>query len=312
MQSSSSRREFLRSVYGGAAALAVGAASLVAPHVLAASEPQGPAPRAGWTIGCYTRPWGEHDYRVALDAIAEAGYKHVGLMTAKSKTGLVISVETTLDEARKVGEEVKARGLQIPSLYAGGIPVEKSLQAAIDGMKILIDRCAAVGAKDLRMGGVGDPTLHGPYYKAIAETCGYAAEKEIGISVKPHGGTNATGPQCRKVIEGVGRKNFGLWYDPGNIFYYSDGKVDPVADSATVDGIVVGMSVKDYKHPKEVMVTPGTGQVNFPAVLARLKKGGFTTGPLIVETLAVGDLPALLAEAKKARKFLEDTVAGIP
>jgi sugar phosphate isomerase/epimerase len=60
------------------------------------------------------------------------------------------------------------------------------------------------------------------------------------------------------------------------------------------------------------MVTPGTGQVNFPAVLARLKKGGFATGPLVVETLAPGNLPALLQEAKKARKFLEDLVAGTP
>jgi len=289
-----------------------GAAGFVAPYLLAAPAPADPARRTGWTIGCYTRPWSDHDYRVALDAIAEAGYKHVGLMTAKSKTGLVISVETTTDEARKVGEEVKKRGLEIPSLYAGGIPIEKSLQAGIDGMKTLIDNCAAVGAKDLMMGGVSEPNLHDPYYKAIAETCGYAAEKQIGISVKPHGGTNATGPQCRKVIEAVGRKNFGLWYDPGNIFYYSEGKIDPVADSATVDGIVVGMSVKDYKHPKDVMVTPGTGQVNFLAVLARLKKGGFTTGPLVVETLAPGDLPALLKEATKARKFLDGVVAAKP
>ncbi|MHC4084655.1 MAG: hypothetical protein ACYSU5_05525 [Planctomycetota bacterium] len=28
-----------------------------------------------WQIGCYTRPWGQYDYRVALDAIAEAGFK---------------------------------------------------------------------------------------------------------------------------------------------------------------------------------------------------------------------------------------------
>ena len=57
------------------------------------------------------------------------------------------------------------------------------------------------------------------------------------MSVKPHGGQNATGPQCRKLIEQVGHKNFRLWYDPGNIFYYSDGNLDPVDDSATVDGL---------------------------------------------------------------------------
>ena len=58
------------------------------------------------------------------------------------------------------------------------------------------------------------------------------------------------------------------------------------------------MSVKDYRHPKNVAITPGTGQVNFPKVMARLKKGGFTGGPLVVETLAPGDLAATLVEAK--------------
>jgi hypothetical protein len=104
----------------------------------------------------------------------------------------------------------------------------------------------------------------------------------------------------------VGHKNFRIWYDPGNIFYYSNGELDPVVDAATVDGLVVGMCIKDYKHPKDVLVTPGTGKVDFPAVLARLKKGGFTRGPLIVECLERGDLKKTLAEAGKARRFLEE------
>mgnify|MGYP002400645916 CR=1 FL=1 len=150
------------------------------------------------------------------------------------------------------------------------------------------------------MGGIGDQKLYEPYYKAIAECCDYAAAKGMGISVKPHGGLNATGPQCRKTIEFVGHKNFRIWYDPGNSFYYSDGKLDPIDDAPSVDGLVIGMSVKDYKHPKDVSVTPGTGQVDFPTVLAKLKAGGFTAGPLIVECLAPGDLPHTLEEARKA------------
>jgi sugar phosphate isomerase/epimerase len=140
----------------------------------------------------------------------------------------------------------------------------------------------------------------------VAECCDYAASKGVGLSVKPHGGQNATGPQCRRIIEQVGHKNFRLWYDPGNIYYYSDGKLDPVTDAATVDGLVVGMSVKDFKPPKEVLVTPGTGQVNFREVFARLKQGGFTRGPLIVECLERGDLAHIAAEAKKARQFMEE------
>jgi len=293
-----SRRDFLD--YG----LKLGAAGLTVSYTPASTT----ASEAGdrWQIGCYTRPWAKYDYRVALDAIAEAGFKYAGLMTAKSKNNLVISVETTLEEAEQVGREVQKRGLKVPSVYGGDIPVNKSLEAGIEGLKKLIDNCAACGAGNLMMGGVGDEKLYNLYYKAIAECCDYAAEKGIGISVKPHGGLNATGPQCRKTIEMVNHKNFRIWYDPGNIYYYSDGKLDPVADAASVDGLVVGMCIKDYKHPKMVDVTPNTGMVDFPAVLARLKQGGFTGGPLIVECLEPGNFEQTLAEAKKARQFLEE------
>ena len=141
----------------------------------------------------------------------------------------------------------------------------------------------------------------------VAGCCDYAAAQGVGLSVKPHGGQNATGAQCRKLIEQVGHKNFRIWYDPGNVFFYSEGKLDPVEDAASVDGLVVGMSVKDFLPPREVLVTPGTGRVNFREVLARLKKGGFVSGPLIVECLTPSaERATLTAEAKKALRFLEE------
>ncbi len=295
------RRPSRRDVLANAAVLA--GASIAVGRIASSAEKEPAKPR--WLIGCYTRPWDRWEYRTALDAIAKAGFRYVGLMTTKSKTRLVISVTTTVDEARQVGAECAKRGLKIPSVYGGGIPVAKSLKAGIDGLKRLIDNCAAAGAANLMMGGVGKKALNDLYYKAVAECCPYAASKGVGISVKPHGGLNTTGPQCRKLVETVGHKNFRIWYDPGNILYYSGGKLSPVDDAATLDGLVVGMCVKDYKHPQNVMVTPGTGQVDFAKVLARLVKGGFTSGPLIVETLARGDQASTLAEAIKARRFIE-------
>ncbi|MBX7255357.1 MAG: sugar phosphate isomerase/epimerase [Candidatus Hydrogenedentes bacterium] len=292
-----SRREFLSRAAAGSALAIVGT-----------SRSSAQSQAGGWQIGCYTRPWDKHDYRVALDAIAEAGFAYVGLMTTKSANGLVLSVETTPDEANAIGEECKKRNLKVPSVYGGGIPSHESVEAGIAGMRKLIDHCVAAGVANLMMGGVGDEKESVPYYKAIAESCSYAAEKGIGISVKPHGGTNSTGPQCRALIEGVNKSQFRLWYDPGNIYYYSDGKLDPVDDAATVDGLVVGMSIKDFKDPKEVLLTPGTGRVDFPKVMARLIQGGFTSGPLIVECLTPGELPQLLEEAKKARAFVESLV----
>jgi sugar phosphate isomerase/epimerase len=65
------------------------------------------------------------------------------------------------------------------------------------------------------------------------------------------------------------------------------------------------MSIKDFKQPKEVLVTPGKGLVNFREVLARAKRGGFTSGPMIVECLDRGEAAQVTAEAKRAREFLE-------
>ena len=316
--SSLTRRQFL------ARTAAIGAASLTGPQLLAnaaRSESAQPENR-GFRVGIYTRPWDKCEYRAALDAIAEAGFKHAGLMTTSTEgRRLVIDAGVSLEEAEKVGQEVKSRGLSIPSVYGGGIPVAKSLEDGIEGLKRLIDNCAAAEGRSLLMGGIGNPKLVDVYYKAIAECCDYAAERNLPITVKPHGGTNATGQQCRKCIEMVGHQNFSLWYDPGNIFFYSNGEIDPVDDAAAVDGLVkVGICVKDFtmstdgdgKISKDVWVTPGTGMVDFPAVMSGLKKGGFTSGDLVIECVARGEgtLPEILAEAKKARKFVEELVAG--
>ncbi len=293
------RREFLGASTVLACATAGGCAS---------PDPGG-SPK-GFRLGCYTRPWDQFEYRVALDGIAEAGYHYAGLMTAKGTTWVMITVDSTPDEVMAVAQEVKQRGLKTISIYGGDFPVAKSIGAGIEGLKRLIDYCNLCACPNLLLGGTGEEKLFKPYYKVVAECCGYADAKGVGLSIKPHGGQNATGAQCRRIIEMVGHPAFGLWYDPGNIFYYSDGQLDPVEDAATVDGLVVGMSVKDFKPPKEVAVTPGTGRVNFPEVMARLRKGGFHRGPLVVECLDRGVAAQVTAEARKARQFLERLIGG--
>ena len=257
-----------------------------------------------WQIGCYTRPWAEHEYRVAFDGIAEAGFRYAGLMTSKS--GTVITKDTTQEQAAIIGEEAKSRGLKIASLYGGNFEVRKSISEGITGLRRLIDNSAVIGSPGLLLAGISAPELVENYYKVVAECCDYAAEKGVGISVKPHGPLNSTGRECRPLIEKVGHRNFRLWYDPGNIYFYSDGKLSPVDDAAEVDGLVVGMSVKDFRMPKDVNVTPGTGMVDFAGVMARLREGGFKRGPLIVECLNTGDVQFINSEARKARRFLED------
>jgi sugar phosphate isomerase/epimerase len=295
--SDTTRRQFLAT--SAAAGLAAWAATSPATHARPADGP--------WQLGCYTRPWDQFEYRVAFDAIAEAGFPFIGLMTHKGKNWVMITPQTTPEEAANYGEEAKKRNLKVISIY-GQYSVAESVENGVRDLRRLIERCAACGSPNLLLGGTTDPKQYEKYYKTVAECCDFAASKGVGLTVKPHGGQNSTGPQCRKIIELVSHKNFRLTYDPGNIFYYSDGKLDPVDDAATVDGLVAGMCVKDFKPPKEVLVTPGTGRVDFKAVFARLQKGGFTRGPLVVECLDKGDAAFVTAEAKKALRFLKDFV----
>ena len=294
-----SRRSFL------AATAKLGAAGLAASTLgplFAANT--GATRQPAWQIGCYTRVFDQFDYPVALDAMAEAGFKYVGLMTTNIKQWVMIKTTTPIEEVQAMSDAARKRGLKVLSVY-GDFSVTDSLEAGIRGLKQLIDDSAICSCPNLMLGGTTDEKLYQLYYKTITECCDYAAAKGVGLSIKPHGGQNATGAQCRKAIDLVGKKNFRLWYDPGNAFYYSDGKLDPVTDAATVDDLVVGMSVKDFLPPKEVLVNIGEGKVDFPGVFARLKQGGFTHGPLIVECLARGPLESVKAAATKARGFLE-------
>lgn len=266
----------------------------------------------GYQLGCYTRPWDQYDYRTALDGIAEAGFTWAGIMTAKGKSWVIVNVDSTPEEVAALASEARQRGLKILSIYGGDFPVAKSVAEGIRGLRTLIDHCHSCACPHLLLGGTSDAKLFDAYYKVVAECCDYALAKGVMLTIKPHGGQNATGPQCRRIIESVGHRNFKLWYDPGNIFYYSDGKLDPVDDSAQVDGIVVGMSVKDFKPPKEVLVTPGDGEVKFPPVMKNLHRGGFVGGPVIIECLARLDSAAkITAEAKRAHSFVSGMLRGV-
>lgn len=259
-----------------------------------------------WQIGIYTRPWSNVDYLVAFDSIAEAGFKYLGLMSHKG--GRIIGQETSLEDAVAIGQEASSRGLKIASVSGHSFDKNKPLEVSITELKKLIDNCAACNCPALMLNGISAPESVEIYYKIIAECCDYAADKKVGLTLKPHGGTNATGTECKMRIEQVGHKSFTLWYDPGNIYYYSNGEINPVNDVTDVAGILTGMCIKDFRMPKDVNVTPGTGMVDFPQLFSNMRQNGFKRGPLLIECLNTGDNAYLISEARKAREFLEEIV----
>ena len=282
------------------------AGAAAAPLVLALSSRGAPTP--GFAVGCFTRPWADLEPEGALDAIAEAGFSVAGLMSAKG--GIIVTAEATPARISSLAAHARSRALSIAALYAGEFLVRDDPANSAGRLRRIIDHAARCACPRIILGGTTRPELTGPYYETVGACCPAAAAAGVTLTVKPHGGTNSTGAQCRKLVEQVNHPALRIWYDPGNIFYYSDGRLDPVDDAATVDGLVVAMSVKDFLPPKTVDVTPGDGRVDFPRVLARLRQGGFTSGPLIIECLARGDRAFLVNEARRARKFIEKVVAG--
>ena len=105
-----SRRTFI----GDTAKLGIAALAIPATDSLFGAE-AGPLPSGTpWQIGCYTRVFDQFDCPVALDAMAEAGFKYVGLMTTKIKQWVMIKTTTPVEEVQAMHKEARKRGLKGP------------------------------------------------------------------------------------------------------------------------------------------------------------------------------------------------------
>src|ERR1035438_5826724 len=101
-----SRRSFL------AATAKLGAAGLAASTIDSLfAVNTGAARLPAWQIGCYTRVLDQFDYQVALDAMAEAGFKYVGLMTTNIKQWVMIKTTTPPEEVQGMSDAARKRGL---------------------------------------------------------------------------------------------------------------------------------------------------------------------------------------------------------
>lgn len=261
-----------------------------------------------WVLGCFTRPFAEFTYAQTVEAIASVGYTAIGLMSVRLSDATVTLADANESQIAEIRQLTERHKLSIAATYYSGPPVDRSVTIGIESFRRLIDNCHQAKCATILMGGTTNEQLFDAYYDAVAACCDYAAQKQVALVLKPHGGLNATGPQCRKIVARVNHPAFRLWYDPGNIFYYSEGQLDPVNDVSSVDGLVTGMCVKDFMPPQEVAINPGSGRVDFPKLMTLLKAGGFVGGPLIVETLKSGDLETTKANAAQAYQFLSNLV----
>jgi sugar phosphate isomerase/epimerase len=295
------RRTFLETT-----AVAV-AATTLAPAVLAAETKP-----ISWPIGCLNRPWAEKHpswvYDNALEGIQAAGYKLTGLLTRGPKepfTGIDATPEYLADLKKKIA----ARGLKA-NMAAMRTNEQQSLDEQIKGMRRQIDNAKFLGVEYLLTFGVNKPEHFETYYQLMRDAAAYAQEHALKLVLKPHGGASGAAEEILRCLEQVKHPNFKIWFDAGNIVFYT-GK-DPIEQLKPIAQHVTGLCAKDCdKQGGTVWLEFGTGKVDFPALFAELKRGGFN-GPIMVECCAPGEtIEAVTAHARKNREYLEKTLAAV-
>jgi sugar phosphate isomerase/epimerase len=243
-----------------------------------------------------------------LDGVKAAGFRVVGLQTPTGSDPFA-GAAAKREYLAALKDKIAARGL---TAFQGRLQTRDTAPEADEAMAIRqqIDNAKFLGLRTLINTGTAKADAYAKWYRAMALAAAYGADHGVEIVVKPHGGVTATAADLLICLEKVNHPNFRLWYDAGNVIYYT-GK-DPVAELEPIVGQIKAFTAKDCAAKgAEVMTQFGTGKVDFVAIFRRLKKAGFA-GPIVVESCTIGATAAeTTANARANREFLERTIAAI-
>jgi len=289
------RRAFLQHTFLGGAATALG----LSPSVRAAVR---------WPIGCFNRPWTTWSFDDALAQIKAAGYQSTGLLT-RTKEEPFIAADATPEYLARLKQRIAGSGLtaNMGALHSRhNIPLDES----ITDVRRQIENASALALPSVLSFGVDKPEEYAHYYQVMSDAAAFAQERRIKLVMKPHGGGSGASSEIMAAMKAVGHPNFKIWYDAGNIIYYT-GK-DPIEELKPIAQHVTGFCAKDCGAVKgDVMIQFGTGKVDFTAVFATLKNAGFD-GPIMVECCKVGATAAeTMANARANREFLENVLTRV-
>src|SRR5262245_45101169 len=291
------RRTFLQQTALGGAAAALGFSSSVR---LDAS--------VRWPIGCFNRPWTAWSFDETLAQIKAAGYQTTGLLT-RTREEPFIGSEATPEYLAKLAQRLAASGL---TANMGALRSRHDIPLAdsIKDVRRQIENAAGLTLPFLLTFGVDKPDEYGHYYKVMSDAAAFAQERRIKPVMNPHGGGRGASAEIVAAVKAVNHPNFTIWYDAGNIIYYT-GK-DPVEELKPIAKYVTGFCAKDCAALKsDVMIQFGAGKVDFAAVFATLKAAGFD-GPIMVECCKVGaTAEETTANARANRTFLEAVLARV-
>ena len=259
-------------------------------------------------LGCMNRPWGKFTFDDALNGVAAAGFTNFGLLLMHKDA--VVTGDTTPAEAADVSARVRAHGLTM-RMIPSSVPLDKGHDVAIAYLRTMIGHASALDVRILLEMGSSHPERYDDYFSVMRAAAPIAADNGVTIALKPHGGLSTTSDDCLHAIERVDHPAYRLCFDPGNLLYYAGVRPEPALTKLIK--YVVATCLKDETGGsgpnRAVDVTAGDGDVEFPTIIGMLKAHGFA-GPAIVETLGLGTLEEVNANASRAHGYLAGLIAG--
>lgn len=264
--------------------------------------------KVNWPVGCFNRPWTKWGFDETLKQIKAAGYQTTGLLS-RTRDEQFIAAAVTPEYLAKLKQRIAASGLKanmgaLSSRHS--IPLEDSIK----DVRQQLDNAKFLGLQYVLTFGVDKPEEYEHYYKVMSDAAGYAEQHKLKLVMKPHGGGSGSSDEILRAIKTINHRNFKIWYDAGNIIYYT-GK-DPIEELKPIAQHITGFCAKDCPSVKgEVMSQFGTGKVDFAGVFKALKAAGFK-GPVMVEGVKVGATSEeTMANARANREFLEKVLAAV-
>jgi len=230
----------------------------------------------------------------------------------------------TRELAAKVAAQSAASGVRVCAVWAGysGGPLRWNFTEGPATLGLVPPALRAQRVEDLKKGAdfaswIGAPAIithcgfipenmDDPQYPPVVEAIRQVAEHCAGLGIGFWFETGQETPVVLlRVIEEIGTGNLGINLDPANLLMY--GKGNPIDALDVFGGYVRNLHAKDGCCPtngrelgREVQV--GSGKVNYPEFLRKLKSLGFD-GEMVIERE--------IREGEEQNRDIRETVANL-
>ncbi|MBX9578705.1 MAG: sugar phosphate isomerase/epimerase [Gemmataceae bacterium] len=266
-------------------------------------------------IACLTLPYSAFPLARALEGIKAAGYRYVAWGVTHREDGKevpVVAPDAPPAKAKELAGRCRDMGLEPVMMFSTVYPEAK------DGLEVLKARLLQAGAAGVPQVLTFGHTKGGNkavWLDRLRKLGPVAADQNVTLVVKQHGGETGTGEACAAITREVNHPNIKVNYDAGNVLDYLD--KDPIPDIKTCAGEVRSFCIKDHRNwPKDEDCGPGFGEIDHYRLLHPVAFTGRDM-PLACENIFTPLLPRptkperVDALAKRAREFLEVITAGL-